>query len=225
MKKQNSFKITTLLLIDWFAELICFIAIVLSLGLALIILFNDVLSISLNKVHIFSLLLLYFLVIVGVLISSKMRNVVISARYYHILSIVCLISLFSFQDYGILDYFRLHIQDFSFMIMGILLLMIVLVRQYPKVMHKELYKKDYQIMFPSTLEEPEDIKKTMLSELQQALKDKYKDSVLIVGKSFLQDNNGNVKGIFKVILNKKIFNIAKPKLIETTINFTKAKEN
>lgn len=225
MKKQNSFKITTLLLIDWFAELICFIAIVLSLSLALIILFNDVLSISLNKVHIFSLLLLYFLVIVGVLISSKMRNVVISARYYHILSIVCLISLFSFQDYGMLDSFRLHIQDFSIMIMGILLLMIVLVRQYPKVMHKELYKKDYQIMFPSTLEEPEDIKKTMLSELQQALKDKYKDSVLIVGKSFLQDNNGNVKGIFKVILNKKIFNIAKPKLIETTINFTKAKEN
>ena len=58
-----------------------------------------------------------------------------------------------------------------------------------------------------------------MKAVRDTVKEKHQRNVEVVGKNFRQDAKGNVVGIFKIVLARKLLGASKPKLMLITLRF------
>lgn len=87
------------------------------------------------------------------------------------------------------------------------------------MIYRAVFKKHHSVSFYSEYSNIEEIKDSMLEVVREAVKDGHKENVEVVGKNFRQDAKGNIIGIFKISLARKLFKITQPKLMLITLNF------
>ena len=87
------------------------------------------------------------------------------------------------------------------------------------MIYRAVFKKHHSVSFSSEYSSIEEIKDSMLEAVREAVKDGHKENVEVVGKNFRQDAKGNIIGIFKISLARKLFKITQPKLMLITLNF------
>ena len=61
----------------------------------------------------------------------------------------------------------------------------------------------------------------MLDSIANSISPDYRDLVFVQGRKFKQDTNGNVGGLFDVVLKKNVLWSHNPKLSKATLQFKK----
>ena len=216
-KKKKDTPLVFLVLLKWLAELIYFVGIVFVTGTALLLLTYNILNIPLDYIHIAALIASFIYILVGFLLANSSEDIVISSNYFKILSALGYLAVISYFDNQLFDYLKNPVVDICLAIP--FLIAIIYKKFYRKMIYRAVFKKHHSVSFYSEYSNIEEIKDSMLEAVREAVKDGHKENVEVVGKNFRQDAKGNIIGIFKISLARKLFKITQPKLMLITLNF------
>ena len=92
---------------------------------------------------------------------------------------------------------------------------------YPKVISKTLFIQDHDADIEGDFSNMDGLKKAMLDSIANSISPDYRDLVFVQGRKFKQDTNGNVGGLFDVVLKKNVLWSHNPKLSKATLLFKK----
>lgn len=216
-KKKRDYYLVLLVLLKWLAEFVYFVGIVFVAGTALLLLTHNILGIPLNYIHIVSLVGSFAYMLIGFLVTNSFENITIASNYFKILSALGYLSVISYFDNRLFVFLKDPVIDLY--LAAPFLLAVIYKRYYRKLVYRAVFKKQQSVSFYSQYSNTDEIKDSMMKAVRDTVKEKHQRNVEVVGKNFRQDAKGNVVGIFKIVLARKLLGASKPKLMLITLRF------
>lgn len=212
-------KLLYLLLFKWLTETIYFIGSVFIIATSILLLAINIFGWSSDFLHILSLNILVLYVFLGLLVTKSIKNTTMSINYFKLVSAllyVCIISLMS----GV--YLEWLTHPWVIIVLAIPFAISLLAKKiYPKVISKTLFIQDHDADIEGDFSNMDGLKKAMLDSIANSISPDYRDLVFVQGRKFKQDTNGNVGGLFDVVLKKNVLWSHNPKLSKATLQFKK----
>ena len=191
----------------WFAESIYFLEIIFITATSVLLLANNILNVSTKTIHIVALVLLVVYVCIGLL----------SVNYFKLIGALAYIVLITTLKGIVFD-----ILTHPLVTLGIALPYIVAIalRNFSKgQINKIIFDDRHNANIRGRFDTVDNIKESMRSSIASSISHEFKGLTEIRDEKFRQDTEGNVAGMFKVLLKSGFWGLKHIPLTKVTLTF------
>ena len=189
-----------MLLMKWFAESIYFLEIIFITATSVLLLANNILNVSTKTIHIVALVLLVVYVCIGLLLANRKNKFTMSVNYFKLIGALAYIVLITTLK-GIV------LRNFS-------------KGQINKIIFDDRHNANIRGRFDTV----DNIKESMRSSIASSFSHEFKGLTEIRDEKFRQDTEGNVAGMFKVLLKSGFWGLKHIPLTKVTLTFNLEQE-
>lgn len=206
-----------MLLMKWFAESIYFLEIIFITATSVLLLANNILNVSTKTIHIVALVLLVVYVCIGLLLANRKNKFTMSVNYFKLIGALAYIVLITTLK-GIVFEILTH----PLVTLGIALPYVVAIalRNFSKgQINKIIFDDRHNANIRGRFDTVENIKESMRSSIASSISHEFKGLTEIRDEKFRQDTEGNVAGMFKVLLKSGFWGLKHIPLTKVTLTF------
>ena len=184
----------------WFAESIYFLEIIFITATSVLLLANNILNVSTKTIHIVALVLLVVYVCIGLLLANRKNIVLITTLKGIVFDILThpLVTLGIALPYVV----AIALRNFS-------------KGQINKIIFDDRHNANIRGRFDTV----DNIKESMRSSIASSISLEFKGLTEIRDEKFRQDTEGNVAGMFKVLLKSGFWGLKHIPLTKVTLTF------
>ena len=191
-----------MLLMKWFAESIYFLEIIFITATSVLLLANNILNVSTKTIHIVALVLLVVYVCIGLLLANRKNKFTMSVNYFKLIGALAYIVLITTLAIALPYVVAIALRNFS-------------KGQINKIIFDDRHNANIRGRFDAV----DNIKESMRSSIASSISHEFKGLTEIRDEKFRQDTEGNVAGMFKVLLKSGFWGLKHIPLTKVTLTF------
>ena len=195
-----------MLLMKWFAESIYFLEIIFITATSVLLLANNIFNVSTKTIH-----------IVALLLANRKNKFTMSVNYFKLIGALAYIVLITTLKGIVFD-----ILTHPLVTLGIALPYVVAIalRNFSKgQINKIIFDDRHNANIRGRFDTVDNIKESMRSSIASSISHEFKGLTEIRDEKFRQDTEGNVAGMFKVLLKSSFWGLKHIPLTKVTLTF------
>ena len=196
-----------MLLMKWFAESIYFLEIIFITATSVLLLANNIFNVSTNTIHIVALILLVVYVGIGLLLANRKNKFTMSVNYFKLIGALAYIVLITTLKGIVFD-------------IALPYVVAIALKNFSKgQINKIIFDDRHNANIRGRFDTVDNIKESMRSSIASSISHEFKGLTEIRDEKFRQDTEGNVAGMFKVLLKSGFWGLKHIPLTKVTLTF------